>query len=592
MEQKKSFFTWIKEKLTVKKAVAAVAVVAAAVLAVNMFFKDNTKQPAGFEKAGTRTTVLRKTSLNDSVTVTGTVESSQTVNVTCTVTGYTVSEILVQAGDSVNEGDVIARLDTSDLLEDIAKVKEKLADSTQAAQTSYDSAKTDMDKAYDNAIAQEKVLADANAVLKTAKANYELAQAAVDAQQTAYNSAQKQRSAANNTNNRNIADMNSRKSAMDTAFVAHTEAQAAYDNAVASGADNTDELYNALISAQADYTAALQAYTDAQNLVAESTARYDTAKQEEADALDALNTAKTATNYTALENEYSRAQQAQSAARTTLDNMQKIYANAVSAFEKAEDNLENASTSDELETLYEKYNNCTITANATGTVTQVNATVGSVANGTIAVIQDTENLKISTSFAEYDVQNIDIGMSCVITSDANDKTLSGYVSQISPVASSGNMGSSDVSFGAEITINGNDHGLLIGMNAQAEVIITQVSDIYVVPYDAVGTDENGKKVVYVQNGEEFVPVEVETGLETDYYIEISSPQLADGMVIRSSANEDESETVVFTEDGDAAQQGGFNMGMLGGMTGGNMPSGTGRPDHGNMPAGGPQGGRG
>ena len=587
MEQKKSFFTGIKEKFTAKRTAAFIAAVAVAVMAVKLLAKTGSAQPAGFEKNGTRTTVLRRTTLNDSVTVTGTVESTQTVNVTCTVSGLTVSEILVQAGDYVTEGDVIARLDTSDLLENIARTKEKLADSARAAQTSYDQAKTDMYKAYDSAVAQEKVLADADAALQVAKNNFDLAQAAVKRQQTAYENAQARRTQANNTNNKNIADMNSKKSAMDAAFASQASAQAAYENALAENADNTAELYAAYETAQAEYTAAQQAYADAENLTAESTAAYNSAKQAENDALAELNTARTAANYTALENEFSKAQQARSSARATLDSLEKIYSNAVYAFEKAEANLENASTSEELESLYEKYNSCTITANATGTITQVNTTVGSVANGTIAVIQDTENLKISTSFAEYDVQNIDIGMKCIITSDANDKTLSGYVSQISPVAGGGNMGSSDVSFGAEITINGTDHGLLIGMNAQAEVVITQVSDTYVVPYDAVGTDENGNKVVYVQNGEEFTPVTVKTGMETDYYIEISSPQLSDGMVIRSSANEDESETVVFTEDGDATQQGGFNMGMLGGMAGGNMPSGAGRPDRGNMPAGGP-----
>ena len=241
--------------------------------------------------------------------------------------------------------------------------------------------------------------------------------------------------------------------------------------------------------------------------------------------------------------------------------------------------------------MYEKYNNCTIKANASGTITRVNTQVGSVASGTLAVIQDTDNLKISTSFREYDVQKLEIGMNCIITSDANDKQLSGYVSQISPVASSGGMGgSADVSFSGEITINGTDHGLLIGMNAAAEVVITQVTDAYVVPFDAVGTNENGEKVVYVQNNGEFTPVVVTTGMETDYYIEITSDQLSEGMVIRSSANADESNSVVFTEDGEAAEEGGFGgMGMMGGFSGG-MPGGGNFPSGGGMPSGMPSGG--
>ncbi len=600
MNEKKSFLTKIKEKLSLKKLVALGLVAIVAVAGLSAFLKRGaSQQMSGFENVGTRTTVLRRTSLNDSVTVTGTVQSTQTVNVTCTVSGYTVDEILVQEGDYVTEGDVIARLDTTDLLENISKTKEKLADNAEAAQTTYDQAKSDMDKAYDNAIAQEKVLADAKAAQQAAKLNYEIAVNAVAAQQTAYDSAAAELTVANNINNQNITAMNNKKAAMDSAFSAQETAKTAYNNAVADGAENTDELYAALTAAQVRYEAATAEYSTAQKAVTASTEKYNAAKTAESSALAALNQAKSDTNYTALETEYNRAQQTYSRARSTLDNLQKTYSNAVSSFEKAEDALENATTSDELEELYEKYNNCTITANATGTITQVNTTVGSVANGTIAVIQDTENLKISTSFAEYDVQNIELGMRCIITSDANDKTLSGYVSQISPVASGGNMGSSDVSFAAEVTISGTDHGLLIGMNAQAEVIITQVSDVYVVPYDAVGTNENGEKVVYVQDGEDFKSVVVETGMETDYYIEISSSELSEGMVIRSSANEDESDSVVFTEDGEAAEQGGFNMAGFGNLTGnggGGMPSGGGNMPSGggNMPSGdrGGMGGRG
>lgn len=143
-------------------------------------------------------------------------------------------------------------------------------------------------------------------------------------------------------------------------------------------------------------------------------------------------------------------------------------------------------------------------------------------------------------------------MECVITSDANDKTLSGYVSQLSPV--SGTDMNSDGTFSAEITINGTDHGLLIGMNAKAEVIISQKDNIFVVPIDAVGINENGEKVIYVQNGEDFRPLTVETGMETDYYIQIISDKLQEGMVVRSSADESESTAMTFEQENEQEQQ--------------------------------------
>lgn len=47
--------------------------------------------------------------------------------------------------------------------------------------------------------------------------------------------------------------------------------------------------------------------------------------------------------------------------------------------ETAAENLENAGTSDEIEELEEQIADCTITAGASGTITTLNATVGSAA---------------------------------------------------------------------------------------------------------------------------------------------------------------------------------------------------------------------
>ena len=132
---------------------------------------------------------------------------------------------------------------------------------------------------------------------------------------------------------------------------------------------------------------------------------------------------------------------------------------------------------------------------------------------------------------------------------------------------------------------GKDSGLLIGLSAKVEIILSQVTDVYAVPYDAVGTDENGGSVVYARSGgeTEFTAIPVETGMETDYYIEISGEGLSDGMEVKTSAND----TATAAAGADDAQQSGenamFSMDMGGGMPGGDMPGGGG------MPSGGPGG---
>lgn len=123
-----------------------------------------------------------------------------------------------------------------------------------------------------------------------------------------------------------------------------------------------------------------------------------------------------------------------------------------------------------------------------------------------------------------------------------------------------------------------------------EIVLSAVEDVWSVPIDAVETDEDGNSVIYVKEGDDFVPVEVTTGAETDYYIEITGDALEDGMEVRASADADAAEMTV---DEDSA---GFAMGGMGGMTemsgggdmpsGGDMPGGGGRGDMGGGPMGG------
>ena len=311
-------------------------------------------------------------------------------------------------------------------------------------------------------------------------------------------------------------------------------------------------------------------------------------------AEDALKTAKANSGYDALYQAYAAADQAWLQARSTYETATETLRQAKENMETAAENLENAGTSDEIEELEEQIADCTITAGASGTITTLNATVGSAAGGgtsntALAVIQNTDDLKVSITIDEDDIKSVAVGQQAIIKSDATgDTEIAGTVSQLSLTSGStgstqGGTGSSG--FGAEVTVTGKDSGLLIGLSAKVEIILSQVTDVYAVPYDAVGTDENGGSVVYARSGgeTEFTAIPVETGMETDYYIEISGEGLSDGMEVKTSAND----TATAAAGADDTQQSGenamFSMDMGGGMPGGDMPGGGG------MPSGGPGG---
>ena len=135
-----------------------------------------------------------------------------------------------------------------------------------------------------------------------------------------------------------------------------------------------------------------------------------------------------------------------------------------------------------------------------------------------------------------------------------------------------------------------DSGLLIGIQAQAEILKSVTDNVFVVPIDAVGMAEDGSSFVYRKTGGEgvdmtFEQVTVTTGDANDYYVEISGDDLAEGDVIRATADLTEG---IETGTVDADSQimvalSGMDGGPAGQAPGGDMPSGE-------MPSGGDRGG--
>ncbi|MFT3952350.1 MAG: efflux RND transporter periplasmic adaptor subunit [Oscillospiraceae bacterium] len=482
----------------------------------------------------TRTTRLMKTTLSDSVSVTGTVASASVAEISSEVSGE-IKEVLVQEGDAVTKGETICTLDTAEIEEQIEKQEDALSKTSQEAQDSYDSAKEDRDDASVKYTDAKSELADLKDTLDDAEAAYDAAVASVKSEQAAY----------------------------DKAYAA--DQKMGYKlNAGTADADDKQKTADAL----------------------------NTASQ-------ALDAAKKNVDYDSAEKAYNEAEQSYEQKSDSLDNLKDTYEKAQDNVDSAKEKLDEAGESDTLDDLKDQLKNCTITATSDGIITEVDATVGSNAQSgsTLFVVQDPDNLVISVSIDEADVQELKTGLAAEITSDATGETIiNGELSQLSQIASTatsgqGGMSSSSSSstssstFSAQIKVTDADTGLLIGMNVSADIVVTKAEDVFVVPYDAVGTDESGNKVVYVQNGDTFEPVTVETGMETDYYIVISGDGLTEGASVRSSA--DETSIDATTADGETAQSGGMmNFGGMGGS--GEMPSGGGNFGGGNRPSGGGQ----
>lgn len=202
-----------------------------------------------------------------------------------------------------------------------------------------------------------------------------------------------------------------------------------------------------------------------------------------------------------------------------------------------------------IEKLQNTLDEATITAPVSGVVTAVYAKVGEPGNGLLFVIEDTESLKVTTYIKEYDIGNITEGMKVTIKSDATgDKEIPGTITYIAPAAVKTDTGAtkttdnnSTVEFEAEVQVDEQNSGLRIGMNTRLTVLVDERDDVYGVPYDSVVEKADGTQVLYVaepqssEGKDTYVVTEVPvtTGLETDFYVEVSGDSITDGMIVLS-----------------------------------------------------------
>ena len=542
-----------------KALIAVVLILAIAVAGLWHFRLRRPTMPVAVQGGSyVRTVTLQKGTLDDSISASGTVESSDVSNVT-TDLKYTVKTVDVQVGDIVEAGDVICTLDTESLEKSIEKAKETLADSMAQAEKAYQKAQESLAEAQTNTSEAKTEMDEAESAKNDAWSAYDSARSKVSSFQTEADNAAAQEESALSALNDAMAVAAEKQTAYNDAYGAwktESDRQLAADYQPADGdAEKLAGLQTAMEEAQAQLEAATAAQTSAE-------AAYKQASEQSQAKQQALNEAQNTVGLTGLQTAYQQAQSAYEQAQTAYEQAVKNQETAQETCDDALESYNKSSESDELTDLQEQLEQCTLTAETSGKVTAVNATVGSMIDGAAATIQNTDSLKVAITIPEYDIESVQVGMTARITSDVTDKEVSGTLSQISPTATGG--GSSSSSFAAEVTIDDADSGLLIGTNAKVEIILSTTEDVFTVPLDAIGENEAGESVIYVQTGEEdgepvFEEMAVTVGEQNDYYAQISGAELEEGLVVRASADEDEA-----TEELDTSAM------MPGGDMGGDM----------------------
>lgn len=501
------------------KRIAVVVVLACLVAAGGAFFlRARLGAPAGGgmeELAFARTVFLKKEDLNESVNVSGIVQSAQVSSVTTSLTNKVIA-LNVKVGDQVNKGDVICTLDDADIRRAIQDKEKEMGDEKQRLQDAYNKAATQVDEAR-RAKDSEKKSQDAR--VDEARAARDKAASALSSVTPAYNTAKANydvmMQAVSNAQNEVNAASDARQKAYDAWIAAggatEGDAYIAYQNADL----NLNEKNTALDNARVLYS--YDSYAQAYNSAKQT---YDAAVSERDAAESAYKQADAARN------------QALDACDTTINT-------AVTALQEADRQLKKGVDSKALEDLKKSLDDTVLKAETSGKITDLKVNVGSICKGEVATIQSTDQLILSVSIPEYAINKVQVGMPATITSDAANGEIRGTVSRISPTAGSGEGEGSGSSsgFAADISIQ-TPENIFIGSKAKAEIILASKSNVYSVPLDAVRMNENGQDTIYARQGENaFAPMTVTTGMKNDYAIEVSGASLKDGLEVLADASQ-------------------------------------------------------
>ncbi|WP_411680718.1 HlyD family secretion protein [Clostridium thailandense] len=223
-------------------------------------------------------------------------------------------------------------------------------------------------------------------------------------------------------------------------------AEESLENEEASNNYNLQKASNDLKSASVELNGAQDSYDKAKKL-------YEAGASSQDEFLKAESTLK-------------KAQISYNNTKISLDNMKNKNTSTT------KNNIESQKAA--LEKQKKTLSDCKIVAPIDGIVTIVNAKENGASAGLLFVVEDTDNLIVSTQIGEYDINSIKVGQEVSIKTDGiGDKEFIGTVSKIAPTAKkdeSGNaISSSNVEFDTEVTPKDKGESIKIAMNARLTI---------------------------------------------------------------------------------------------------------------------------
>lgn len=555
----------LKKKGKKKIIIISSIIVVILIIAILSIFRPKTVENEKIE-----TELISKRDIAKSISATGVISTTNTKNFSSTLNGLKVKTVNVKEGDKISVGDVICTFDTSTIEENLASLNKTLNATKEQGNLTVHSAKRGLNEAITN---KDKQVSASQADVDKALKAYQDAEASLNSAKTDLST--------------KIVNLNNYAATYEQAKKAYTAVESQYkslETAYNQAMYNHDAKKAAFDSTKIEY----DKYTDA-NRPENILNAYNTAKTELENAKVLLNTANTnlsnykttyeqeKAKYTPVQNNYQALSTAVSTAqgniagleatvnqlKATYDGTVKALNTAVSAADSQiatmQDSLSGAEISSSVGTetqamqikeYQNKLEEGTLKSTVSGTVTKVNVKPGDIYTGTtIATVEGCEEFIVEAEIDEYDIADIKEGMKVLIKTDATrEKELEGKVIYTATSATNsstqvgmsstavGQMGvpSGNATYTVKIALNTPNDRLRLGMNAKLSIITEMKENVWSVPYDSVYTRDDGTKYIEIaknETGEEKEELDVKTGIEGTYYIEIISDKLKDGMKI-------------------------------------------------------------
>lgn len=189
------------------------------------------------------------------------------------------------------------------------------------------------------------------------------------------------------------------------------------------------------------------------------------------------------------------------------------------AMEKDKKVIDNQPALLELANLKSKLDDCVIKSDFSGTVTSVYAKEGTMVSmgQTIADIIDSENLEVQIKVDEYDVTAVEVGADVIVYINSLDKEIEGKVRSVSESASVQN---GMAFFTAEISIS-DFSDLKSGMSAEVKLLNANSENTPALPMSALRFDDDNSPFVYIKENGKIIEKYISVGINDGNWVEIT-----------------------------------------------------------------------